>query len=539
MKPHHLSVHDTKYDFLEAVCNSLQEGTAVINELDGRIVFCNQAWLSLFGLINHMDMDLQDIAILRKDSLTESAWQTRLKAAKDRGIFRERVEYISKHGHTFWAESSIRSFSKNNINYFMVVVDKIDQLKQSELKIAQDKQRFTALLEHASMGILETNHRGEIIDINLSALKLFGYEKVEVLNKKIEMLIPARFHGKHEEHRKQYLLHPNNRPMGLGMDLFAAKKSGEEFPVEVSLTNYMLNDESYVVAFISDITIRKKNEVEIKKLNDELEEIVELRTGELKYAIQQLEISREELYRSLEKEKELSELKSRFVSMASHEFRTPLSTVLSSAYLLEQYNTGADSTKQQKHIQRIVSSVNMLTDILNDFLSVGKIEEGKIHVKYQKFDIYKLVLSVIDEIRVSLKKEQYVQYEHFGAPEVILDISLLRHIIMNLISNASKFSPPTGSINVIPSQENGLLKLSVEDHGTGISPEDQQHLAERFFRGKNAVNIQGTGLGLHIVSKYVELMNGSIKCDSVLHEGTIFTLSFNQQNTTYEEDSFN
>lgn len=539
MKPHHSSVHDTKYDFLEAVCNSLQEGTAVISELDGRIVFCNQAWLSLFGLINHVDMDLQDIGILRKDSLTESAWQTRLKAAKDRGIFRERVEYISKHGHTFWAESSIRSFSKNNINYFMVVVDKIDQLKQSELKIAQDKQRFTALLEHASMGILEINQRGEIIDINLSALKLFGYEKTEVLNKKIEMLIPARFHGKHEEHRNQYLHHPNNRPMGFGMDLFAVKKSGEEFPVEVSLTNYMLNDESYVVAFISDITIRKKSEEEIKKLNDELEEIVELRTRELKYAIRQLEISREDLYRSLEKEKELGELKSRFVSMASHEFRTPLSTVLSSAYLLEQYNTGADSTKQQKHIQRIVSSVNMLTDILNDFLSVGKIEEGKIHVKYQKFDIYKLMLSAIDEIRVSLKKEQYIQYEHTGDPEVILDVSLFRHIIMNLISNASKFSPPTGAINVLTSHEDGLLKLSVEDHGTGISPEDQQHLTERFFRGRNAVNIQGTGLGLHIVSKYAELMNGSIKCDSVPHQGTIFTLSFNQQNTTYEEDPVN
>lgn len=539
MKPHHSSVHDTKNDFLEAVCNSLQEGAAVISESDGRIVFCNQAWLSLFGLISHADMRLQDLGILRKESLTNSAWQTRLKAAKDRGIFRERVEYISKHGHTFWAESSIRSFSKNNINYFMVVVDKIDQLKQSELKIAEDKQRFTALLEHASMGILETNQRGEIIDINLSALKLLGYQKTEVLNKKIEMLIPARFHSKHEEHRNQYLHHPNNRPMGLGMDLFAVKKSGEEFPVEVSLTNYMLNNESYVVAFISDITIRKKSEVEIKKLNDELEEIVELRTRELKYTIRQLEISWKELYRSLEKEKELSELKSRFVSMASHEFRTPLSTVLSSAYLLEQYNTGADSTKQQKHIQRIVSSVNMLTDILNDFLSVGKIEEGRIHVKYQKFDIYKLMLSAIDEIRVNLKKEQYIQYEHTGDPEVILDISLFRHIIMNLISNASKFSPPTGPINVLTSHEDGLLKLSVEDHGTGISPEDQQHLTERFFRGRNAINIQGTGLGLHIVSKYAELMNGSIKCNSVSHQGTIFTLSFNQQNTTYEEDPVN
>lgn len=536
MKPHNLFVQDPKNDFLEAVCNSLQEGTAVIDEQDGRIIFCNQAWLSLFGLISHTDMDLEDLASMRKAQLTPGEWHDRLKTAKDRGIFRERIEYITRHQHPFWAESSMRAFSRNDHNYFLVVIDKIDELKQSEIRIAQDKQRFTALLEHASMGILETNQRAEIIDINLSALKLFGYDKSEVISRKIEMLIPTRFHRKHEDHRDQYLDQPKNRPMGLGMDLFAVKKNGEEFPVEVSLTHYMLGEESYVVAFISDITIRKQNELEINKLNDELEETVELRTKELRSAIQQLEVSREELFRSLQKEKELSELKSRFVSMASHEFRTPLSTVLSSAYLLEQYNTGEDNTRQQKHIQRIVSSVNMLTDILNDFLSVGKIEEGKIHVKYQQFDIHKLMLSAIDEIKVNLKKDQQIRYEHEGNPDVMLDLSLLRHIVMNLISNASKFSPPASLIGIRTIQENGSLILSVKDHGIGISANDQQHLTERFFRGTNAVNIQGTGLGLHIVSKYAELMNGSISCTSELQQGTTFTITFTQKNIIYEKD---
>ncbi|PZR25548.1 MAG: PAS domain-containing sensor histidine kinase [Citrobacter freundii] len=537
MKTGDVSAKDPKNDFLEAVCNSLQEGTAVISGSNGRLVFCNQAWLSLFGLISHVGMDMDDLSLLRKDHLSSEAWQKRLTAARDKGVFRERVEYISKHGHSFWAESSIRGFAKNDVIYFLVVIEKIDQLKQSELKIAEDKQRFTALLEHASMGILEVNQRAEIIDINLSALNLFGYEKSEVLNKKIEILIPARFHRKHEEHRSSYLDHPKNRPMGLGMDLYAVKKTGEEFPVEVSLTNYMLNDQSYVVVFISDITIRKKNEMEIQNLNDALEETVEVRTKELKNAIHQLEDSREELYRSLQKEKELSELKSRFVSMASHEFRTPLSTVLSSAYLLEQYNTGIDSGRQQKHIQRIVSSVNMLTDILNDFLSVGKIEEGKIHVKYQQFDIYKFMLAAIDEIRINLKKEQSLQYEHTGDPEVRLDVSLLRHIVMNLISNASKFSFPDSAINVTTSNGNGILTLAVKDHGIGISAEDQQHLTERFFRGTNAINIQGTGLGLHIVSKYAELMDGSISCESTLQQGTTFTVSFKQNHKTYEKNT--
>src|SRR5690606_3009550 len=137
---------------------------------------------------------------------------------------------------------------------------------------------------------------------------------------------------------------------------FAVKKDGTEFPVEVSLSTYARNGHQYVIAIINDISVRKKAELEIKKLNDELEETVEQRTGELKHAIQQLQVSREELSSSLAKEKELGELKSRFVSMASHEFRTPLSTVLSSAYLLEQYNTGDEQPKREKHLKRIISS---------------------------------------------------------------------------------------------------------------------------------------------------------------------------------------
>ena len=138
-----------------------------------------------------------------------------------------------------------------------------------------------------------------------------------------------------------------------------------------------------------------------------------------------------------------------------------------------------------------------------------------------------------------MKNEQSIQYEHIGEPEVELDVSLLWHIIMNLVSNASKFSPPDGTINVTTSHENGLVNLSVQDHGIGISMEAQQHLTKRFFRGRNAVNIQGTGLGLHIVSKYAELMNGSIKCYSELDKGTTFTLSFTQQITTHEKDPVN
>ena len=150
-----------------------------------------------------------------------------------------------------------------------------------------------------------------------------------------------------------------------------------------------------MIAFITNISVRKKGEKKLKKLNDELEVTVERRTKEITNAMHQLEISKEVLSKTLEKEKELGELKSRFVSMASHEFRTPLSTVLSSAYLIEKYTTTEDQPKREKHLQRIISSVRMLTDILNDFLSVGKIEEGKIQVRLTEFNIRELVNKIV------------------------------------------------------------------------------------------------------------------------------------------------
>ncbi len=165
---------------------------------------------------------------------------------------------------------------------------------------------------------------------------------------------------------------------------------------------------------------------------------------------------------------------------------------------------------------------------MNDFLSVGKIEEGKIHVRAAEFDIREFIDSVIEEIQNNFRKRQKIQYDHQGNTKVILDASLLKHIVLNLVSNASKFSPEASIIEIKTESKNGELTLSVKDQGIGISPEDQKHLMERFFRGTNATNIQGTGLGLHIVAKYAELLNGTIKCKSELNKGTEFLITFEE-----------
>jgi len=379
-------------------------------------------------------------------------------------------------------------------------------------------QEFNALFNNAAIGIIITNQVGEILSINNFGLKQFGYEEKDLEGEKIEILIPQRFRANHIKHRDNYHgKNANSRPMGMGMDLFAVKKDGTEFPVEVSISPYMTVEGQYAIAFISDITIRKQSEQALLDLNAELEQKVNERTQSLSEA--------------LEKEKELNELKSRFVSMASHEFRTPLSTVLSSAYLLSKYSQTEEQPKRDKHIQRIVSSVNMLNDILNDFLSVGKIEEGRIQVRFAEVNITTLINELLSELQPIYKKGQRIEYNHSGEEIAMLDVSLLKHIVMNLLSNAIKFSSEDAVIHISTSNtDSSELTLKVKDNGIGISKEDQEHLFERFFRGANVTNIQGTGLGLHIVAKYAELMNGTIKAESELGEGTEFIITFNLKN---------
>ena len=386
-----------------------------------------------------------------------------------------------------------------------------------------------ALFNHSSMGIVIVSKLGTIINVNPFALKLFGYTIEDLSGKTIENLIPARYQHKHVHHRDNYIKNPKSRPMGVGMDLFAIKKDGTEFPVEVSLGSYQNDGEEFTIAFISDISIRKKAEAEIAKLNNDLEATVDQRTKELTNAMHQLEQSQEVLTNALNKEKELSDLKSRFVSMASHEFRTPLSTILSSVSLVAKYTQTDQQENRDKHINRIKNAVTNLTDLLNELLSIGKIEDGKVVAHYSTFNIEELLKTICLEMESLVKAGQKIKYHHSGSQVVYLDASLLRNIILNLMSNAIKFSPDNGIIEIKSTADQNQVTVTVQDSGIGISKEDQEHLFERFFRGTNAINIAGTGLGLHIVGKYIELMNGQISYTSELATGSNFTITFNKE----------
>jgi PAS domain S-box-containing protein len=425
---------------------------------------------------------------------------------------------------------------------FSVVV--IFYLKKMQQNFAYEKTHMASLFENATEGILLTDKTGKIVLVNPAAERMFGYEAVELKEEKIEKLIPMRFLDRHVGLREGFYKNPSNRTMGSGRDLYARRKDGSEFPVEVSLSHYMQKDEDFVIGFIVDITTRKeieknllrqKMELEkisddIRKLNTDLEGKVEERTIILKEALQKLEESQQELSESLDKERQLNEIKSRFVSMASHEFRTPLSTILSSATLVSKYPSGDEFEKRERHIRRIKDSVNHMNELLEDFLSLGKLEEGKVGVTVTSFSVKDFMEDVVDEMKAHLKNAQEIVTECMEDGSFTSDKRMLKNIMLNLISNAIKFSGEGKKVWVCANTENKQLHIIVRDQGLGIPEEDQPHLFSTFFRAKNVSNIQGTGLGLPIVKRYVNLLGGEIHVKSVLEQGTEVEINLPEYN---------
>lgn len=402
-----------------------------------------------------------------------------------------------------------------------------------------DTAHLASLFEHATEGIILTNSQGEITLINPAAELMFKYDAQEVVGKPIEMLIPQRFHSLHSGQRNGFYHQPQNRIMGSGRDLYGKRSDGSEIPVEVSLSFYKKEDALFVTAFIVDITHRKQIEQnmlqqqaelermthDMRKLNTQLEVKVEERTLILKEALQKLEQSQQELHGALEKEKQLSEIKSRFVSIASHEFRTPLSTVLSSASLLSKYTTTAEQSKRDRHVEKIKNAVRNLNDILDDFLSLGKLEEDKVEIHPVAFNIEEFMEEVLEEMKPQEKTGQQIVFFCAGNPVIFTDKRLLKNIIINLLANAIKFSGENTIIDIRCKTHSPYFEISITDKGIGISEEDQEQLFSSFFRGRNALNIQGTGLGLHIIKRYADLLKGTITIKSDLGKGTTVTVA--------------
>ena len=392
-----------------------------------------------------------------------------------------------------------------------------------ELKASEDDilRRLNALIETAIDGIITIDNKGIIESINPAGSNLFGYKPNELVGYNVNILMPEPFHSEHDQYLNNYLSTRDPKIIGIGREVIGKKKDGETFPFRLAVSEIKLSgDKTLFTGIVHDLTKEKVAEQRLKDYSEKLE-------AEVSRRIEELANTNAQLQQSLQKEIHLNELKSRFVSLASHEFRTPLSTIMSSATLIDRYEEMNYLDKRKKHINRIKASVRDLTSILNDFLSLEKLESGKVNPNAQTFPLVQLIEEVVEEMQDVAKPGQDIDLR-IACMDAIAhhDKNLFKNILNNLISNAIKYSPENSPIEVSCQGGPTGFTLEVADKGMGIPKSEQGHMFNRFFRARNVENIKGTGLGLSIVKEYLDLMGASISFKSEENKGTTFRLDF-------------
>jgi PAS domain S-box-containing protein len=393
-----------------------------------------------------------------------------------------------------------------------------------------------AIIQNAIDGIITIDEYGIVESMNPSASKLFQYQPEEVIGKNVSLLMPSPDRERHDTYLKNYRDTSVPHIIGYGRDVLGRKKDGNVFPFRLGVSEVRFEGKRIFAGFVHDLSHQKEAERRLMEYTQHLEKLVEDRTVVLNDTIGALTLAKEEVSTSLEKEKELGKLKSRLLSMASHEFRTPLSSIQLSTALIERYAEAFNNSNISKHINKIKSAINNLTTILDDFLHVEKAEAGKVEVSFSNFDVKLFAKEIVDEMQLLTRPGQIIVYDHFGSSTVVyLDKNLLKNCIINLISNAIKYSGEDSTITFTTNIEENRYSVTISDNGIGIPVEEHKHLFEAFFRAQNTGNIPGTGLGLNIVARYVKLMGGIIEFESAPGKGTKFSISF----LNYDEDTTN
>ena len=496
-------VKETKKNLMlkSSALQSASNGIIITDALkhDNPVIYFNTAFQKLTGysskeILNHNCRFLQG-----KDTNQES-FKTLREAIKNGESCQVTVRNYKKDGSLFWNDLYIMPI----INFKGVVTNFIGIQNDVTLrKRAESERNHLAAIFHESLNEIYVFDAKTLkfVNVNYGAQKNIGYT-LEELKTMTPIDIKPNYDDNTFRNSVDILLKKSVEK--LEFETVHLRKDGTTYPVEVHLQLSSLGDKDVFIAIILDITERKN-------YTERLEKKVEERTEQLNVA--------------LSKEKELNELKTKFLSLVSHEFKTPLSGILTSSVLLSKYELTQEQEKRNKHIKTISDKVHYLNNILNDFLSLEKLEKGKLTYKFNHFKLSKIIDEIVYNANMLLKEGQYINY-----PDDIDDLSLyqdekiLELILTNLVNNAIKYSPKQSVIAITIKQNKETTKIQVKDNGIGIPIKDQKSIFERYFRAENVINTEGTGIGLNIAKNHLENLGGTICFQSEEHKETTFTI---------------
>ena len=353
---------------------------------------------------------------------------------------------------------------------------------------------FRGLLEAAPDAMVIVDSAGLIALVNRQTEELFGYERAELIAKPVEMLMPERLGDRHRSLKNRYFENPTARPMGAGLELYATRKDGSEFPVEILLSPLIIDRDTIVSAALRDVTERKKADEALQRA---------------------LAIEKE-----TERLRELDRLKDEFLSTVSHELRTPLTVILGLTDVLRRSGpTGRED--RDDLLERIFANASEMRSMIEELLDYSRLEDGKMRLAIRPLPLRDAVLQCIELAHGALGARR----SSVDVPEgvkVQADKHGFERILVNLLTNAAKYSPEDSTVRVAARAENGVATISVQDEGVGIPAFEQSQIFERFYRGAQGSRERGTGVGLAVVRRYVELLGGSVSVESDIAQGSTF-----------------